>query len=108
MKYDEASEEEKKYLQTKKSIIHNLHDQKDTEIKYLETVEKLLKYWKNELGPIDTQSKERHEDLLKLINTEEGTINKIKGDIKRLNEMIDQTENNLNKIQGMVTSLRKY
>lgn len=107
MKYEGASREEEKYLQTKESIINNLQDQKDTEKKYLETVEKLLEYWKNELGPVDTQSKERHNELLKLIDTEESTINKIKEDIRRINEMIDKTENNLKKIQRMVTSLRK-
>jgi len=107
MKNENASEEEKKYLRTKESIINNLYDQKDTEEKYLETVEKLLKYWKNELGPVDTQSKERHNELLKLIDTEDSTINKIRNDIKRINEMIDQTEKNLGKIQKMVTSVRE-
>ncbi len=106
MKNEGASEEEKKYLQTKESIINNLYDQKNTEEKYLETVEKLLKYWMGELGPVDTQSKERHSELLKLIGTEESTINKIREDIKRINEMISQTENNLEKIHKMVTSLR--
>lgn len=107
MKFENASKEEEKYLQTKESIINNLYDQKDTEKKYLETVERLLKYWKNELGQVDAQSKKRHEELLKLIDTEESTINKIREDIKRINEMIDKTENNLAKIQKMVTSLRK-
>lgn len=100
--------EEKKYLQTKENIIQNLYSQKNTEKEYLETVEKLLKYWKNELGPIDSQSEERHTKLLKLIDTEEGTINKIREDINRINEMINKNEDNLNKIQGMVTLLRKH
>lgn len=107
MKYEFASKEEERYLQTKESIINNLYDQKDTEKRYLETVGKLLEYWKKELGSVDSQSKERHEELLKLIDTEESTIGKIKEDIRRINEMIDKTENNLEKIQKMVTSLRK-
>ncbi len=107
MKTEGASHEEEKYLQTKESIINNLYDQKDTEKKYLETVEQLLRYWKNELGQVDSQNKERHDDLLKLIDTEESTINKIREDIRRINEMIDKTENNLEKIQKMVTSLRE-
>ncbi len=107
MKYEGASKEEENYLRTKESIINNLYDQKDTEEKYLETVEKLLKYWRSELGPVDTQSRERHTKLLKLIDTEESTINKIREDISRINEMIDKTEKNLTKIQEMVTSLRK-
>lgn len=107
MKTEGASTEEEKYLQTKEDIINNLYDQKDTEKKYLETVQKLLEYWKNELGPVDTQSKERHAELLNLIDTEESTINKIRKDIRRIDEMIDQTENNLGKIQKMVTSLRE-
>ncbi len=108
MKYEGTSEEEEKYLKTKENIIHNLYSQKNTEKEYLNTVEKLLKYWKNELGIVDSQSEERHAELLKLINTEEGTINKIREDIRRIDEMIDKTEANLNKIQGMVTSLRKH
>lgn len=107
MKTEGASKEEEKYLKTKESIINNLYDQKDTEKKYLATVEKLLKYWKKELGSVDSQSKERHAELLELIDTEESTINKIREDIRRINEMIDKTENNLEKIQKMVTSLRK-
>jgi len=106
MKYEGTSKEEEKYLQTKAKIINNLYDQKDTEKTYLETVEKLLKYWKSELGPVDTQDKERHAELLELIDAEESTIIKIKKDIGRINEMIDKTENNMEKIQKMVTSLR--
>ena len=107
MKYQGASEEEIRYLQTKESIINNLYDQKDTEIKYLETVKKLLNYWKSELGTVDAQSEERHAELLKLIDTEESTIAKIRDDIGRINEMINKTENSLEKIHEMVTSLRK-
>lgn len=101
-----ASKEEERYLQTKESIINNLYDQKETEEQYLDTVKNLLDYWKDELGPVDTQSKERHAKLLKLIDTEESTISKIRNDIHRINEMIDQTEKNMDKIYGMVTSLR--
>lgn len=107
MKNEGATAEEEKYLQTKESIIDNLYDQKETEEKYLNTVKNLLDYWKGELGPVDTQSRERHAELLKLIDTEESTIDKIRKDIRRINEMIDQTEKNLDKIYGMVTSLRK-
>ena len=107
MKNEDATREEEKYLQTKESIIHTLYDQKETEKKYLDTVKDLLSYWKSKLEPVDTQSKERHAELLKLIDTEESTINKIREDISRINEMIDKTEKNLDKIYAMVTSLRK-
>ncbi len=103
---NKKSNEEEKYLQTKESIINNLYDQKETEKKYLKTVDNLLDYWISELKTVDTQSKERHDQLLKLINTERGTIEKIGKDIDRINEMIDQTENNLEKIRGMVDSMR--
>jgi len=99
--------EEEKYLQTKESIIHNLYDQKETEKKYLKTVDNLLDYWIGELKSVDIQGKERHDQLLKLIDTERGTIKKIGEDIDRINEMIDQTEENLEKIRGMVSSFRK-
>ena len=99
--------EEERYLQTKESIIHNFYDQKETEKKYLKTVDNLLDYWINELKSVDSQSRERHDQLLKLINTERGTIKKIGGDIDRINEMIDQTENNLKKIRKMVDSFRE-
>ncbi len=99
--------EEEKYLQTKKSIINNLYDQKETEKKYLKTVDSLLDYWISELKTVDTQSKERHDQLLKLIDTERGTIKKIGEDIDRINKMIDQTEENLEKIRGMVSSFRE-
>lgn len=100
------SKEEEKYLETKESIINNLYSQKETEKKYLETVNNLLDYWISELKAVDTQSKERHDNLLKLIDTERGTIKKIDKDIDRINEMIDQTEGNLNKIRRMVNSMR--
>lgn len=102
-----TKKEEEKYLQTKRSIINNLYDQKETEKKYLKTVDNLLDYWISELRSVDAQSKERHNQLLKLIDTERGTIKKIGEDIDRINEMIDQTENNLEKIRGMVNSFRK-
>lgn len=107
MKEEDASKEEKKYLQTKENIINNLHDQKETEKQYLKTVNNLLDYWISELKSVDGQSKERHDKLLKLIDTERGTIKKIGNDIDRINEMIDQTENNLEKIRGMVNSMRE-
>lgn len=99
--------EEEKYLQTKENIIHNLYGQKETEKKYLETVNNLLDYWISELKSVDVQDKERHDKLLKLIDTERGTIKKIGDDINRINEMIDQTEKNLEKIKGMVSSFRE-
>ena len=101
------SKEEEKYLRTKESIINNLHSQKETEKQYLKTVNNLLDYWISELKSVDGQSKERHDKLLKLIDTERGTIKKIGDDIDRINEMIDQTENNLEKIRGIVNSLRE-
>jgi len=107
MKNEGPSKEEKKYLQTKKSIINNLYEQRETEIKYLDTIKTLLAYWKSELRPADVQSKERHAELLRLIDVEESTIKKIWNDISRINEMIDKTEKNLEKIREMVTSLRK-
>jgi hypothetical protein len=70
-------------------------------------VNNLLDYWINELKSVDSQNKERHDKLLKLIDTERGTIKKIGEDIHRINEMIDQTEKNLEKISGMVGSLRE-
>ena len=99
--------EEEKYLQTKENIIHNLYDQKETEKKYLETVDNLLNYWVSELKPVDSQSTERHNQLLKLIKAERGTIKKIGEDINRINEMIDKTEKNLEKIREMINSFRK-
>ena len=99
--------EEEKYLKTKESIISNLYSQKETEKQYLNTVNNLLDYWINELKSVDYQSKERHDKLLKLIDTERSTIGKIDNDIDRINEMIDQTEKNLEKIRGMVSSFRE-
>ena len=99
--------EEEKYLKTKEQIISNLYSQKETEKQYLKTVNNLLDYWINELKSVDSQSKERHDELLKLIDTERSTIGKIDNDIDRINEMIDQTEENLEKIRGMVSSLRE-
>ena len=98
---------EEKYLKTKEKIISNLYSQKETEKQYLKTVNNLLDYWINELKAVDTQNKERHDKLLKLIDTERSTIGKIDSDIDRINEMIDQTEENLEKIRGMVSSLRE-
>jgi hypothetical protein len=106
MKNEGPSREEEKYLQTKESIINNFYEQRETEMRYLDTVKRLLDYWKGELRPADVQSKERHAELLKLIDVEEATINKIRNDIGRINEMIDKTEKNLQKIREMVTSLR--
>ena len=103
---NESSSEEEKYIKTKKRIISNLYSQKETEKQYLKTVDNLLDYWISELKPADSQSKERHHKLLKLIDTERGTIKKIGEDIDRLNEMIDQTEKNLEKIREMVSSLK--
>ena len=100
-------EEEERYLRTKEGIISNLYSQKETEKQYLKTVNNLLDYWINELKSVDSQSKERHDKLLKLIGAERGTIKKIGEDINRINEMIDQTEKNLEKISGMVSSLRE-
>lgn len=99
--------EEEKYLKTKEQIISNLYSQKETEKQYLKTVNNLLDYWINELKSVDSQSKERHDKLLKLIGAERGTIKKIGEDINRINEMIDKTEKNLEKISGMVGSLRE-
>ena len=99
--------EEEKYLKTKESIISNLYSQKETEKQYLDTVNNLLNYWINELTADGNQDKERHNKLLKLIDTERGTIEKIDKDIDRINEMIDQTENNLKKINKMVDSFRE-
>ena len=107
---DESSikkNEEEKYLKTKEKIISNLYSQKETEKQYLDTVNNLLDYWINELKSTGNQDKERHNKLLKLINTERGTIRKIDNDIGRINEMIDQTENNLKKIRKMVNSFRE-
>lgn len=101
-------EEEEKYLQTKESIINNLYDQKETEKKYLKTVDNLLDYWIGELKSVDAQGRERHDQLLELINTERGTIKKIGEDINRINEMIDKTEKNLEKIREMVSSFREH
>jgi hypothetical protein len=70
MKDEDASKEEEKYLQTKESIINNLYSQKETEKKYLKAVDNLLDYWIGELRTVDGQSKERHNELLKLIKTE--------------------------------------
>ena len=106
MKNEGTKSEETKYLQTKEQIISNLYSQKETEKRYLKTVSNLLDYWISELKLVDSQSKERHDKLLKLIDTERGTIKKIVDDIDRINEMIDQTEGNLEKIRGMVHSLR--
>ena len=102
-----AKKEEKRYLQTKENIISNLYSQKNAEKDYLKTVNKLLDYWINELKPIDGQSKERHDKLLDLIDTERSTIKKIDEDVDRIDKMIDQTEKNLEKIRGMVSSLQK-
>lgn len=107
MKNDDASKEEKKYLQTKESIINNLYDQKETEKKYLKTVSSLLDYWIKELRSADTQNKKRHNQLLELIHTERSTIKKIGEDIDRINAMIDKTEKNLEKIREMVSSFKK-
>lgn len=100
-------EEEERYLRTKENIISNLYSQKETEKQYLKTVNNLLDYWINELNKVDSQSKERHDKLIELINTERSTVKKIDEDIDRINGMIDQTEKNLEKIRGMVSSLRK-
>ena len=108
MKNENSHEtEEEKYLQTKENIIHNLYDQKETEKKYLKTVDNLLNYWIRELKSVDGQSAERHDQLLKFIDTERGTIKKIGDDIDRINEMIDKTEKNLEKISDMINSFRK-
>lgn len=53
------------------------------------------------------ENSERHDELLRLIKTEESTIGKIRTDIDKLNEMIDKTEGNLKKIMDLVTSLRE-
>lgn len=101
------NDEEEKYIRTKKNIISNLYSQKETEKQYLKTVNNLLDYWINELKAADGQSKERHDKLLEMIDIERSTITKIDKDIDRINEMIDNTEKNLEKIRGMVSSLRK-
>ncbi len=107
MKDKQNSSEEERYIQTKKSIISNLKSQKEIENQYLMTVDNLLGYWINELGKTKSRDRERHNKLMELINTERGTIKKIGDDINRLNERIDQTEKNLDKIKGMVSSLRE-
>lgn len=107
MNKEHDSSQEDRYIQTKESIISNLKAQKETEKQYLMTVDNLLGYWISELGQSGSKDKERREELLKLIETERGTIKKIRDDIDRLNEMIDQTEKNLEKIRGMVSSFRE-
>lgn len=107
MNNEEDPNQEDRYLKTKKSIISNFRAQRETERQYLMTVDNLLGYWRSELEKSSHQDKERQDDLLKLINTEKGTIKKINNDIERLDEIIDQTEKNLDKIKGMVSSLRK-
>ncbi len=101
------SNQEERYIKTKESIIDNLRSQKEIEKQYLMTVDNLLGYWIDELGKTKSKNKEMQDKLIKLINTERGTIDKIKYDINQLNERIDQTEENLEKIKKMVYSLRK-
>ncbi len=107
MNNNENPSQEDRYIQTKRSIISNFKAQRETEKQYLMTVDNLLGYWRSELEKSSHQDKKRQDELLKLINTEKGTIKKINNDIERLDKMIDQTEKNLDKIKEMVSSLRK-
>ncbi|MEN6294071.1 MAG: hypothetical protein ABFD07_18915 [Methanobacterium sp.] len=107
MKNDDTNQEEEKYLQTKESIIHNLYDQKETEKKYLKTVNGLLDYWIKELRSVDTQNKKRHNQLLKVIHRERSNIKKMEEDINKTNIMIDRTEQSLERIRQMINSFRK-
>ncbi|MGB9979199.1 hypothetical protein [Methanobacterium sp.] len=106
MKNDDTNKEEEKYLQTKESIINNLHDQKEIEKKYLKTAGSLLDYWIKELRSADTQNKKRHNQLLELIHRERSNIKKIGEDIDRTNIMIDRTEQSLERIRQMINSFR--
>lgn len=76
MSNERDSGEEDKYIQTKESIVNNLKSQKETEKQYLTTVDNLLSYWISELGQTSHKDEERREELLKLIDTERGTIKK--------------------------------
>ena len=107
MKNDDTNPEEEKYLQTKESIINNIHDQKETEKKYLKTVNGLLDYWIKELRSVDTQNKKRHNQLLKVIHRERSNIKKMEEDINKTNIMIDRTEQSLERIRQMINSFRK-
>ncbi|MGB9936819.1 MAG: hypothetical protein ACPK7O_03810 [Methanobacterium sp.] len=100
---NKVNSEEEKLMQTKESLINTLYARKKTENDYLDTVENLLNYWKSKLNTVDNPK--RRDDILNMISTEESTINKIKEDITRINELIDQTENNLNKISKVFSSL---
>ncbi|OEC88251.1 hypothetical protein A9507_04850 [Methanobacterium sp. A39] len=106
MKNDDTNQEEK-YLQTKESIINNIHDQKETEKKYLKTVNSLLDYWIKELRAVDTQNKKRHNQLLKVIHRERSNIKKMEEDINKTDIMIDRTEQSLERIRQMINSFRK-
>ena len=106
MKNDGTNKEEERHLQTKESIVNNLHDQKETEKKYVTEVGSLLDYWIKELRSADTQNKKRHNQLLKLIHRERSNIKKIGEDIDKTNTMIDRTEQSLERIRQMINSFR--
>ena len=107
MKNDDTNQEEEKYLQTKESIINNIHDQKEMEEKYLKTVGSLLDYWIKELRSVDTQNKKRHNQLLEVIRRERSNLKKVGEDINKTNIMIDRTEQSLERIRQMINSFRK-
>lgn len=105
MKYKAASKEEEKYLQTKDDILNTLKDQKATQEKYLDVMKKLLDLWKNEFETKEGIDKDKLSELIKI---EESAVKSVKDDVNKLNEIKNESRNDLEKIQEIVTSLREH
>lgn len=92
MENEKDNNEEKRYIQTKESIIHNLYTQKETEKQYLKIVNNLLNYWINELKIVGFKDEERRNRLLDMINREKDMIKKINEDTDKINKLIAKLE----------------